>query len=645
MQKKENDPEKLKLLENRRKRTDERKKYLLSKGYNYIEIWSCEYKKLLKSRVLQNIISNYLPPFYRQYGLHKFVDETIILDHVKSGSFFGVLEVDLHVPDHLYDYFEEFSPIFCTTNIPFDAFGDHMKEFFNKRNLSTKSKRLLVGGMKARKILLASPLLQWYLQKGLVVTRLYQAIEYCPNDVFTTFVKEMVRDRRKADDPENPQELISQISKIISNSAYGSLLINKMEHSKIDYVKSKEKACLEVNKKEFKSVTPLLNDIYEIESYKRVINMNVPISLALFILAYAKLHLLIYFHDVMQVFFKRCNWQLLYCDTDSFFFAFAKKEMFECARKEFKRKLYNMVYNSCDDDLSVTPENGYWFTRDCCDKHRIFDSKTVGLFKFEIRNGTKMICLSSKTYVVQYGGDSVKLSCKGSNKQLLTDPISKYETVLKTGDYVNSENRGIKFDKKRNQMYTYIQEKAALSYPYVKRIVQKNGIDTKPLDITLSPWEDDSGEIYFDGLYDVLSPYYGCHLKKYHTIFKSAEHLFQFEKCLHFKDTDLAAKVLLELDAFKLKQITKALNVSSYSWIHVRDKIMKDIIRLKLNSCREVQLYFKEIQRKKKSPKFVFTGKYHYWSCGLNKKLAEITSDSSYPDRNVLGVLWTSLLI
>jgi len=645
MQKKEKDSERLKLLQLRRQRTDERKAYLMSKGYNYIEIWECQYKKLLKSTIMQNIISDYLPPFYRKFGLHKFVDETIILNHVKSGIFFGVLEVDIHVPDDLYEFFKEFSPIFCTANIPFEAFGDHMQNFFKQRNLSTKDKRLLVGGMRARKILLASPLLQWYLQKGLVVTRLYQAIEYCPNSVFTTFVEEMVRDRRKADDPNNPQELISQISKIISNSAYGSLLINQMEHSKIDYAKSKEKACLEVNRKQFKNVTPLLDNIYEIESYKKVIKINVPISLAFFILAYAKLHLLIYFHDVMQVFFKKCNWQLLYCDTDSFFFAFAKREMWECAKKEFRLKLYNMIYNSCDDTLIVTPENGYWFTRDCCKKHKIFDSKTVGLFKFEVRNATKMICLSSKTYVVKCSNDNVKLSCKGCNKHLLHDPVSKYESVLETGNFVNSENRGIKFDKKTNQMYTYIQEKTALGYPYVKRVVQENGIDTEPLNITLSPWEDNSGEIYFEGSYHVLSPYYMCYLKKYDFIFKSAEHLFQFEKCLHFKNVELASEILLESDVFKVKQKTKILNVSSYSWINVRDKIMRDIIELKLNSCREVQLYCKEIRSDKNVTKLVFTGKYNYWSCGMNKRLAEITPESSYPDRNMLGILWTSMLL
>ena len=64
------------------------------------------------------------------------------------------------------DYFADMSPIFCTSEIEYDDFGEHMQKFVSERELSRKPRRLLVGGMKARKILLATPLLKWYLEKG-----------------------------------------------------------------------------------------------------------------------------------------------------------------------------------------------------------------------------------------------------------------------------------------------------------------------------------------------------------------------------------------------------------------------------------------------------------------------------------------------
>ena len=41
-----------------------------------------------------------------------------------------------------------------------------------------RPRRLLVSGLKAEKVLLSSPLLRWYMEHGLEVTRVYQCLEY-----------------------------------------------------------------------------------------------------------------------------------------------------------------------------------------------------------------------------------------------------------------------------------------------------------------------------------------------------------------------------------------------------------------------------------------------------------------------------------
>jgi hypothetical protein len=58
-------------------------------------------------------------------------------------------------------YFEEMSPLFCTTEVPYDIIGEHMQEHVRWFGLSKKPRRLLVGGMKARQLLIATPLLKW----------------------------------------------------------------------------------------------------------------------------------------------------------------------------------------------------------------------------------------------------------------------------------------------------------------------------------------------------------------------------------------------------------------------------------------------------------------------------------------------------
>jgi hypothetical protein len=55
-----------------------------------------------------------------------------------------------------YEYFEEMSPLFCTIDVPFELIGEHMQEHVRRFELSEKPRRLLVGGMRARQMLLAT---------------------------------------------------------------------------------------------------------------------------------------------------------------------------------------------------------------------------------------------------------------------------------------------------------------------------------------------------------------------------------------------------------------------------------------------------------------------------------------------------------
>lgn len=97
-----------------------------------------------------------------------------------------MVEVDITTPEKWDDdwqqerspqeHFEEMAPIFCTADVPFHLIGEHMQEHVRANDLSENPRRLLIGGTRARKILIATPLLQWYLKQGLHVTRIYQVI-------------------------------------------------------------------------------------------------------------------------------------------------------------------------------------------------------------------------------------------------------------------------------------------------------------------------------------------------------------------------------------------------------------------------------------------------------------------------------------
>ena len=66
--------------------------------------------------------------------------------------------------------------------------GQHMTDYCNENEIKFNNKRLLVSGTSASKILLATPLLQWYLKNNCEITKIYQIIEYQPKLSFRSFI-------------------------------------------------------------------------------------------------------------------------------------------------------------------------------------------------------------------------------------------------------------------------------------------------------------------------------------------------------------------------------------------------------------------------------------------------------------------------
>ena len=106
------------------------------------------------------------------------------------------------------------SPLFCTTDVPFDLIGEHMMKHTDEHRVKDGSRRLLVGGMAAKKILLASPLLKWYLDHGMEVTAVHQVIEYTPKACFRTFEQE-VSNARRAGDIDPSKSIIADSAKLM----------------------------------------------------------------------------------------------------------------------------------------------------------------------------------------------------------------------------------------------------------------------------------------------------------------------------------------------------------------------------------------------------------------------------------------------
>ena len=471
----EKDPEREKKYHHTLKRIE----FIEEMGHRVETTWECEFeKKIKKQPELKQFIMDRRPNFSRTHP--KAVNEKQILTAVQSGELFGAVEVDIVVPDHLQEYFSECSPIFCNTNVPFDKMGKHMQEHVKTFNLSEKPRRLLVGGMKASKILLSTPLLKWYVDHGLEVTKVHQVVEYIPSKCFEEFVQQVTQARRKGDE-DSTQSIRADTMKLLGNSAYGSSIMDKEKHLKIAYVKGENTACLKVNEPEFKKLTQLGHDFYEVESFKKKINLNLPTQIGYFILQYAKLRMLSFHYDCMDKLVDRSQYQLMETDTDSYYYAIADVSIENLVKTQYMKQYKRDIYGNCQGDIDAEV---HWFPRKCCQRHSKHDSRTPGLFKLEYQ-GDEMVALCSKTYIITQTPEAFKMSCKGVNKRNISNPLSLYKSVLET--QVGREKQNVGFGIKNNSVFTYTQRRLGFTYFYCKREVLEDGINTKPLDLVLIP--------------------------------------------------------------------------------------------------------------------------------------------------------------
>lgn len=67
--------------------------------------------------------------------------------------------------------------------------------------------------------MLAIPLIKWYLEHGLEVTRIYQAVEYTPVPCFQPF-GEAVSDARRAGDVDPNKAIIADTMKLVSTISF-----------------------------------------------------------------------------------------------------------------------------------------------------------------------------------------------------------------------------------------------------------------------------------------------------------------------------------------------------------------------------------------------------------------------------------------
>ena len=228
----------------------------------------------------------------------KKMSEEEIIRAIVNEDFFGMIECDISAPESLKEKFSEMSPIFKNTTVGREHMRPHMKEYAEEHGMYKKPQRMLIGSLRAEKILLLTPLVKWYLAHGLKITKIYQVVQFIPVKCFEHFGHTITKARREGDldhlktlvaeimklvgkHPNTPHaytSLILHLAKgtpilpmllLLGNSVYGRFIMNKIAHTSILYTADLRKIANFIRSRKFKSLEEFDDNFFELEIKKK----------------------------------------------------------------------------------------------------------------------------------------------------------------------------------------------------------------------------------------------------------------------------------------------------------------------------------------------------------------------------------------
>ena len=476
-----------KWIQERSENTIQTTAYLKGLGYKVIEQYECKWRALREESSCYQCKEHWV---VKKPETARRLSQKEILEKVEDGSLFGMVQVDIHTPEHLKVFFQEMTPIFKNKLVSRENVGGHMKHFLEKNNKLNKPQRQLIGSYYGEKILLGTPLLQWYLKNGLVVSQVYVVVEYVPEHTFNPFVKE-VTEARRSGDKNSDCKILSDLYKLLGNAAYGKTITNKMNFLKTRYVTQKRARYLALHWS-VQQVNDVSEDTVELSCLPTTVLYDLPIQIGFMVYQYAKLKMLSFYYDFLIKFIDIRKFELCEVDTDSFYIALSETSLDAAVYDEKRQEYFSerhlwLPSESCDIDyhrenyIACRTYNLPWMAQPCCKSRLIYDQRTPGLFKNEWE-GDGLTSLSSKSYA----GDgemceTCKVTCKGVIQKQNHLTLATYDDVLHNKETHMVKNKGFKVVD--HHMVTYTQAKQGLNYQYIKRKVCSDGVSTVPLDI------------------------------------------------------------------------------------------------------------------------------------------------------------------
>ena len=155
--------------------------------------------------------------------------------------------------------FANFPPKFKIILVGKKDIGDLMETYAEEEGIMSQPRKVLISSFTLQNGTLITPLLLFYLQLGLVVTKTQRFVEYTPRKCFNSFVQAAVDATRTGD--ENPKSsVVAETMKLLANSSYGYQIMDRSQHTITKYLRD-EKTHAAINSKLFKRLDFMNNSL------------------------------------------------------------------------------------------------------------------------------------------------------------------------------------------------------------------------------------------------------------------------------------------------------------------------------------------------------------------------------------------------
>jgi len=210
-----------------------------------------------------------------------------------------------------------------------------------------------------------------------------------PENILAWFV-EQVTEARRMGDVDKEKAIFAEVFKLLGNRCYGKMIEAVERHTNVSYTKDERTVDRALRSACFEDLNEI-GGAYEITSRKPRITIRRPFPVGIAVYQLAKLRILEFYHDFLDLFIDRRDFELIQMDTDSLYFALSANKVDDVVKPELAAEFDNSKRD--------------WLAWDT------WSNRTPGLFKLEFE-GHRAIALCSKCYFVE-GGKKAKHSSKG----------------------------------------------------------------------------------------------------------------------------------------------------------------------------------------------------------------------------------------